>query len=37
MQALVICDQLGEGLYRKQIQHDLQDLKFHTGLRVPEQ
>jgi transcriptional regulator with XRE-family HTH domain/tetratricopeptide (TPR) repeat protein len=29
--ALAICDQLGEGLYRKYIEHDLADLKAQRG------
>jgi predicted ATPase len=30
-QALVICDRLGEGLYRSRIEHDLADLMAHRG------
>jgi tetratricopeptide (TPR) repeat protein/transcriptional regulator with XRE-family HTH domain len=30
-QALAICGQLGEGLYRKRIEHDLADLTAHRG------
>jgi transcriptional regulator with XRE-family HTH domain/tetratricopeptide (TPR) repeat protein len=30
-QALTICDRLGEGLYRKRIEHDLADLTAHRG------
>jgi tetratricopeptide (TPR) repeat protein len=37
MQALVICNQLGEGLYRNQIQHDMEDLETNSPFCVPEQ
>jgi hypothetical protein len=35
-QALAICDQLGEGIYRQQIERDLASLEAFRGSAVPQ-